>query len=110
MDQYQSLNHTCWQCLYHVVFIPKWRRRMLYVELRRYLGEVFHDLAGQKQSRVQEGHLMPDHVHMLLQVPPKYAVSQVGLHVVSCGKRHFAHRTAGQSGFCGKCLSLDMRR
>jgi putative transposase len=77
MDQYQSLNHTRWQCLYHVVFIPKWRRRTLYVELRRYLGEVFHDLARQKQSRVQEGHLMADHVHMLLQIPPKYAVSQV---------------------------------
>ena len=77
MDQYQSLNHTRWQCLYHVVFIPKWRRRTLYVQLRRYLGEVFHDLARQKQSRVQEGHLMPDHVHMLLQIPPKYAVSQV---------------------------------
>ena len=77
MDQYQSLNHTRWRCLYHVVFIPKWRRRTLYVELRRYLGEVFHDLARQKQSRVQEGHLMADHVHMLLQIPPKYAVSQV---------------------------------
>ena len=77
MDQYQSLNHTRWQCLYHVVFIPKWRRRTLYVQLRRYLGEVFHDLARQKQSRVQEGHLMADHVHMLLQIPPKYAVSQV---------------------------------
>ena len=77
MDQYQSLNHTRWRCLYHVVFIPKWRRRTLYVELRGYLGEVFHDLSRQKQSRVQEGHLMADHVHMLLQIPPKYAVSQV---------------------------------
>lgn len=77
MDGYQSLNHTEWECLCHVVFIPKCRRRTLYVGLRRYLGEVFRGLAGQKESRVEEGHLMPDHVHMLLRIPPKYAVSQV---------------------------------
>jgi putative transposase len=60
-----------------VVFIPKCRRRTLYGQLRVHLGEVFRQLAGQKESRVEEGHLMPDHVHMLLSVPPKYAVSQV---------------------------------
>ena len=59
------------------MFIPKYRRRALYGELRRYLGEVFRRLAEQKQSRVEEGHLMPDHVHMMLSIPPKYAVSQV---------------------------------
>jgi len=77
MDEYESLNHTQWECLYHVVFIPKCRRRTLYVELRKYLGEVFRRLAEQKESRVEEGHLMPDHVHMMLRIPPKYAVSQV---------------------------------
>ena len=77
MDEYQSLNHTQWECLYQVVFIPKCRRRTLYVELRKYLGEVFRRLAEQKESRVEEGHLMPDHVHMMLRIPPKYAVSQV---------------------------------
>ena len=66
MDEYESLNHTQWECLYHVVFIPKCRRRTLYVELRKYLGEVFRRLAEQKESRVEEGHLMPDHVHMML--------------------------------------------
>ena len=76
MEQ-QSLNHTKWECKYHVVFIPKCRRKMLYKELRPYLGEVFRSLTGQKECRVEEGHLMPDHVHMLLSVPPKYAVSQV---------------------------------
>lgn len=60
MDEYESLNHTQWECLYHVVFIPKCRRRRLYVELRKYLGEVFRRLAEQKESRVEEGHLMPD--------------------------------------------------
>ena len=77
MDEFESLNHTKWECLYHVVFIPKCRRRTLYVGLRKYLGEVFRRLAEQKESRIEEGHLMPDHVHMLLRVPPKYAVSQV---------------------------------
>ena len=77
MDTSQSLSHTVWDCKYHVVFIPKCRRRVLYGQLRRHLGEVFRKLAGQKESRVEEGHLMPDHVHMLLSIPPKYAVSQV---------------------------------
>ncbi len=77
MDEYESLNHTQWECLYYVVFILKCRRKTLYKELRQYLGEVFRRLAEQKQSRVEEGHLMPDHVHMLLKIPPKYAVSQV---------------------------------
>ena len=77
MDDYESLSHTTWTCKYHVVFIPKCRRKALYQELRRYLGEVFRKLALQKESKVEEGHLMPDHVHMLLSIPPKYAVSQV---------------------------------
>ena len=77
MDEYQSLSHTQWECLYHVVFIPKCRRRTLYVGLRKYLGEVFRQLAEQKESQVEEGHLMSDHVHMMLRIPPKYAVSQV---------------------------------
>ena len=77
MDKFESLSHSKWECKYHVVFIPKCRRRTLYVQLREHLGEVFRKLAIQKESRVEEGHLMIDHVHMLLSIPPKYAVSQV---------------------------------
>jgi len=77
MDEYESLSHTRWDCKYHVVFIPKRRRKALYGELRRHLGEVFKKLAAQKASRIEEGHLMPDHVHMMISIPPKYAVSQV---------------------------------
>ena len=76
MDELQSLNHTKWECKYHVVFIPKCRRRTLYVQLRQTLGEVFRTLAKQKESKIEEGHLRIDHVHMLLSIPPKYAVSQ----------------------------------
>ena len=77
MDKYESLNHSQWECKYHVVFIPKCRRRALYGQLRQHLGEVFRKLASQKECRVEEGHLMPDHVHMMLSIPPKHAVSQV---------------------------------
>ena len=77
MDEYQSLNHTKWECKYHVVFVPKCRRKTLYMELRRHLGEVFRRLAQQKESRLEEGHRMPDHVHMMIAIAPKYAVSQV---------------------------------
>ena len=77
MDETESLSHSKWECKYHVVFIPKCRRRTLYGQLRRHLGEVFHRLARQKESSILEGHLMLDHVHMLISIPPKYAVSQV---------------------------------
>ena len=77
MDKSESLSHTRWECKYHIVFIPKCRRKALYGQLRKHLGEVFRQLAGQKESRIEEGHLLADHVHMLVSIPPKYAVSQV---------------------------------
>jgi len=73
----RGVSHSKWECKYHVVFIPKYRRKTLYGELRRHMGDVFRKLAEQKESRVEEGHLLPDHVHMLISIPPKYAVSQV---------------------------------
>ena len=78
MDTVESLNHSVWDCKYHVVFIPKCRRKTLYGDLRQYLGEVFRRLAQQKESRIEEGHLLSDHVHMLIAIPPKYAVAQGG--------------------------------
>src|SRR5882724_9222979 len=77
MNEYQSLSHTKWECKYHVVFIPKYRRKVLYGHLRKHLGEVFRELARHRESLIEEGHLRPDHVHMLLSIPPKYAVAQV---------------------------------
>lgn len=74
---YESLKHTKWECKCHVVFIPKYRKKRLYHELRQHLGAVFRDLARQKECQIEEGHLMSDHVHMLLAIPPKYAVAQV---------------------------------
>jgi putative transposase len=77
IDAFESLSHTKWDCKYHVVFIPKCRRKALYAQLRVHLGEVFRKLAAQKDSRIEEGHLLLDHVHMMISIPPKYAVSQV---------------------------------
>ena len=77
MNETRTLNHTRYECKYHVVFIPKYRKKALYVELRQYLGEVFRELAKQRESEVLEGHLMPDHVHIMMSIPPKYSVSQV---------------------------------
>ena len=77
MNDYQSLSHTKWECKYPVVFIPKYRRKAVYGELRRHLGEIFRELARQKESRVEEGPLQSDHVHILLSLPPKYAGAQV---------------------------------
>ena len=77
MDDFQSLSHAKWECKYHVVFIPKCRRKVLYGNIRKDLGEVFRRLAEQKQCRVEEGHLCLDHVHMMISIPPKYSVAQV---------------------------------
>ena len=77
MDDIRNLNHTKWECKYHLVWIPKYRKKTLYVQLRKYLGETFRDLAQQRECDILEGHLLPDHVHVLISIPPKYSVSQV---------------------------------
>ena len=77
MKEYQSLSHTRWDCKYHAVFIPKRRKKRIFGELRRHLGEMFRDLAGHKESKIVEGHLMGNHVHMCISIPPKYAVANV---------------------------------
>ena len=73
----KSLAHSRWDCKSHIVFIPKYRRKAIYGEVRKLLGEIFHDLARQKECRIIEGHLLADHVHMCLEIPPKHAVASV---------------------------------
>ncbi len=103
MDAYESLSHTWWDCKYHIVFIPKCRRKALYGDLRRHLGEVFRKLAAQKESRIEEGHLMPDHVHMMIAIPPKYAVSQVVGYIKGKSAIHLARVYAErQRNFVGQ--------
>jgi putative transposase len=96
MQNYGSLSHTKWECKYHVVFIPKYRKKRIYGEIRRRLGEVLRRLAEQRESRVEEGHLMSDHVHMMLSIPPKYAVSQVIGYMKGKSAIHIAREFGGR--------------
>jgi putative transposase len=74
---FQSMSHSKWDCKYHVVFIPERRRKAMFGNIRKHLGVIFHELARQKECAIIEGHLMPDHVHMCISIPPKYAVASV---------------------------------
>ncbi len=96
MRSVNSLNHTRWECKYHIVFIPKYRRKVLFGEIRRELGEVFHRLARQKESLIEEGHLMGDHVHMMISIPPKYAVAQVIGYIKGKSAIHIARNYTGR--------------
>jgi putative transposase len=96
MQTYESLKHTTWDCKYHVVFIPKCRRKVLYQGIRQELGTVFRSLAEQWECKVEEGHLMPDHVHMLLSVPPKHSVSSVMGFIKGKSAIHIARVYAGR--------------
>ena len=95
MESAESLSHTRWECKYHVVFIPKYRRKVLYGNLRQFLGPVLRELASHKESRVEEGHLCTDHVHMLLSIPPKYAVAQVVGYIKGKSAIHIAREYGG---------------
>ncbi len=92
----QSLSHTRWECNYHIVWIPKCRKKALYTELRKYLGEVLRDLALRKESEVVEGHLRLDHVHVLLSIPPKNSVSEVVGFIKGKSAIHIARAFAGR--------------
>ena len=118
MREYQSLSHTKWNCKYHVVFIPKRWREQLFGQIRRHLGRVFHELAKQRGCEVVEGHLMADHVHMCLSIPPKYAVSNVvgfikGKSAISIARefrgktKNFAGENFWARGFFVSTVGLD---
>ena len=93
---YRSLSHSKWDCKYHVVFIPKYRRKVLYSSLRKHLGSLFRELARHKECEVGEGHLMVDHVHMLISIPPKYSVAQVMGFIKGKSAIHIARVYAGR--------------
>jgi putative transposase len=96
MDEYQSLSHTVLDCKYHVVWIPKCRRKVLNEQLRKNRGHIFRELARQRESDILEGHLMPDHVHMLILIPPKYAVAQVVGYIKGKSAIHIARTFLGR--------------
>ena len=96
MQTYETLKHTKWECKYHIVFIPKCRKKVLYGQIRRELGVVIRELAGHKECLVEEGHLMADHVHMMISIPPKYSVAQVMGYIKGKTAIHIARVYAGR--------------
>jgi putative transposase len=105
MEDYESLSHTKWQCKYHIVFIPKYRKKVLYGEIRKELGAVFHRLAKQKGCWIEEGHIKPDHVHMLLNVPPKLEVSSIVGYIKGKSAIHVArHIMRRERNYAGQRL------
>ena len=117
MQEYQSLNHTKWDCKYHVVWIPKYRKKTLYGSMKKQLVPVISELARQKECRIVEGRLVADHVHMVISIPPKYAVAQVigfmkGKSAIwvarMCGhKKNFTGQNFWARGYCVSTIGLD---
>ncbi len=117
MEDYQSLSHTKWDCKYHMVWIPKYRKKVLYGQLRRELGPVLRELATQKESEVIEGQLVVDHVHMLISILPKYSVAQAVGYIKgksamwvarSMGRsRNFTGQSFWARGYCVSTTGLD---
>jgi putative transposase len=117
MEHYESLHHTKWECKYHLVWIPKSRKKVLYGQLRKELGQILRGLAKQKESEVMEGTLKADHVHMVISIPPKYSVSQVVGYVkgksaiwvarATGSKRNFVGQSFWARGYCVSTVGLD---
>jgi putative transposase len=117
MEHYESLHHTKWECKYHLVWIPKSRKKVLYGQLRKELGQILRGLAMRKESEVMEGTLKADHVHMVISIPPKYSVSQVVGYVkgksaiwvarVTGSKRNFVGQNFWARGYCVSTVGLD---
>lgn len=97
MKNIQSLCHSVWDCKYHIVWIPKCRRKVLYGRIRQHLGEVIRELARQRESLVLEGHLCSDHVHVYMAIPPKYAVAQVVGYLKGKSAIHIARTFGGRT-------------
>ena len=95
MNDVKSLSHTAWECKYHLVWIPKYRKKEIFGSIRKYLGEAFRELALHRECEIVEGHLMKDHVHMLVSIPPKYSVAQVVGYIKGKSAIHIARNYAG---------------
>lgn len=77
ITSYTSLSHSKWDCKYHIIFTPKYRKKNMYGRIRKFLGPVFHELAKQREGLILEGNMVQDHVHMLISIPPKHSVASV---------------------------------
>ena len=117
MHEWQNLSHVKWECKYHVVIIPKYRRKVLYGRMRKEVGAILRELCRQRGVELLEGHLMPDHVHMCLSIPPKYSVahtigflkgkSAVRIHRTLLKKRRMSGLHFWATGYCVSTVGLD---
>jgi putative transposase len=118
MKDWQSMAHVKWECKYHIVFIPKYRKKVLYGRVRRRVGEIFRQLCRYRGIEILEGHAMPDHVHMCLSIPPKFSVSMtvgyikgksaIRIHGEVMGhKRQFTGLHFWAPGYCVSTIGLD---
>jgi putative transposase len=103
MNDFHSLSHTPWDGKHHLVWIPKYRKKAIYGDIRRYLGETLKELALQKESKILEGHVRRDHLHMLVSIPPKYSVAQVVGYIKGKSAFHIARTYGGhRANFAGQ--------
>ena len=118
MREWQSLSHVKWECKYHVVIVPKYRKKVLYGRLRGEVGKIIRQLCRQKEVELIEGHAMPDHIHLVLSVPPKYSIAMVlgylkgksAIHIhrkVHGIKQGFTGRHFWSRGYCVSTIGLD---
>jgi putative transposase len=120
MQEWKSLSHVRWECKYHVVFIPKYRRKVIYGELRRQIGKILRDLCRQRGVELLEGHAMGDHIHLCLSIPPKYSVantigflkgkSAVRIHRELLHERRMSGLSFWATGYCVSTVGLDEAR
>ena len=118
MHEWESLSHVRWECKYHVVIIPKYRRKVFYGRLRHQIGVILRELCRQKGVELLEGHSMPDHIHMCLSIPPKFSVantvgflkgkSAIRIHRECLGQpRNFTGLHFWAKGYCVSTVGLD---
>ncbi len=118
MQDYQSQSHVKWECKYHIVWCPKYRRKKLYGRLRVRLGEIIHELCRQKGVTLIEGHAQPDHLHLCLSIPPKYSVANIvgflkGKSAIRLNKEFSKARSTGKHfwirGYFVSTAGLDVK-
>ena len=121
MREWQSQSHVRWYCNYHLVFVPKFRKRRIYGDLRRDIGKILRELCKQREVELLEGHALPDHVHLLVSIPPKYSVahtvgylkgkSAIRIHREYLGRRkNFTGFHFWARGYCASTVGLDETR
>jgi putative transposase len=117
MHDWQSLSHVRWECKYHIVIIPKYRKRVLYGKVKKHVGEVIREVCRQRGIELVEGHLMPDHIHMCVSIPPKHSVafaigfikgkSAVRIHRQILGKKKVTGLHFWSRGYCVSTVGLN---